>query len=347
MIKEAIARLVIREDLGQHEAEEVMHEIMRGEATPSQISAFLVGLRMKGETAEEIAGCARVMRAHAHRVTTKRDQVIDTCGTGGDETGTFNISTITALVIAGAGLAVAKHGNRSVSSRCGSADVLEAAGVQIELGPAEVGRCIDEIGIGFLFAPRLHPAMKHAAAPRREMGIRTIFNLLGPLANPASTNVQLLGVYHPDLTETLAQVLCLLGTPRALVVHGADGLDELSTTGINKVTRLCDEEINTTYLDPQQIGLPRASLEQLRGGSVVENVKMMVGVLGGERGPRRDIVLLNAAAALTIAGKAGDFREGLALAGASIDSGRAGEKLQLLIRVSQSFSDSLRVGRDS
>ena len=337
MIKEAIARIVVGRSLEQHEAEEVMNEIMQGEATPSQISAFLVGLRMKGETVEEIAGCARAMRAHAYRVATKRSQLVDTCGTGGDVSGTFNISTTTAFVIAGAGLAVAKHGNRSVSSRCGSADVLEASGVRIELAPEEVARCIDEIGIGFLFAPRLHPAMKYAAAPRREMGIRTIFNLLGPLTNPASASIQLLGVYHPDLTETLARVLSLLGTSRALVVHGADGLDELTTTGPCKVTELRDGEIKTFYLEPGQVGLPVASLEQLKGGAVEENARIMSDVLHGKRGPRWDTVLLNAAAALTIAGRANDFKEGLVLAAEAIDTGRAWEKLQQLSQMSQSF----------
>jgi len=337
MIREAIARVTMRENLEQQEAEEVMTEIMRGDATPSQISAFLVALRMKGETPEEIAGCARVMRANALKVETKQKQLVDTCGTGGDGTGTFNISTITAFVLAGAGLAVAKHGNRSASSRCGSADVLEASGVKIDLGPEEIARCIDEIGIGFLFAPRFHPAMKHAAGPRREVGIRTMFNLLGPLTNPASASIQLLGVPHPDLTETLAQVLRLLGTARALVVHGADGLDELATTGANKVTHLCDGEVKTYHLDPIQLGLPSARLEQLKGGTVEENVRIMQEVLQGQKGPKRDTVLLNAAAALAIAGKVNDFNEGLALAVEVIDSGRAWEKLHQLTEMSQSF----------
>lgn len=337
MIREAIAKAVKKESLAQEEAEGVMNEIMWGEATPSQISAFLTALRMKGETAEEIAGCARAMRSHALKVVTKQDPVIDTCGTGGDGTGTFNISTITAFVVAGTGLAVAKHGNRSVSSRCGSADVVEALGGRIELGPEEVSRCIDEIGIGFLFAPRLHPAMKYAATPRREMGIRTIFNLLGALTNPASASIQLLGVYDANLTETLAQVLNLLGTSRALVVHGADGLDELSTTGINKLTQLWDGKIETFYLDPSELGLPSARIEQLKGGTVEENMGIMKGVLQGEQGPKRDVVLLNAAAALKIAGKASDFKEGLFLAAQAIDSGKALEKLNQFIQLSQSL----------
>jgi len=337
MIREAIAKLIEKESLNSEEAEAVMQEIMLGEATPSQISAFLTALRMKGETAEEIAGCARAMRAHATKVVTKQNPLIDTCGTGGDGVSTFNISTVVAFVIAGAGIAVAKHGNRSVSSRCGSADVLEALGARIELGPEETARCLDEIGIGFLFAPRLHPAMKYAAIPRREVGIRTIFNLLGPLTNPASASIQLLGVYDPRLTETIAQVLSLLGTHCALVVHGADGLDELSTTGVNKVTQLRNGKITNYYLDPQELGLPSAELVQLRGGLPEENAKIMRALLQGEEGARRDIVLLNAAAGLLAAEKAADFKEGLSLAVESIDSGKALNKLEQLVHLSQRY----------
>ena len=262
---------------------------------------------------------------------------MDTCGTGGDGVSTFNISTVVAFVLAGAGVAVAKHGNRSVSSRCGSADVLEALGVKIELGPEEIARCLDEIGIGFLFAPRLHPAMKYALPPRREIGIRTIFNILGPLANPASASIQLLGVYDPRLTETIAQVLSLLGTRRALVVHGADGLDELSTTGTNKVTQLHNGEITTYYLDPKQLGLPSAKLAQLKGGLPEENARIVRALLQGEKGAKRDIVLLNAAAGFLAAEKVADFKEGLSLAAESIDSGRALNKLEQLIHLSQSL----------
>jgi len=335
VIREAIAKLVEKESLSSDDAEVVMQEIMLGEATPSQISAFLTALRMKGETPEEIAGCARAMRAHATKVVTSQSPLMDTCGTGGDGIGTFNISTVVAFVIAGAGVAVAKHGNRSVSSRCGSADVLETLGVRIDLGPEEIGRCLDEIGIGFLFAPRLHPAMKYAAVPRREVGIRTIFNLLGPLTNPASASIQLLGVYDPGLTETMAEVLSLLGTHRALVVHGADGLDELSITGINKVTQLHNGQITTYHLDPQQLGLPSAELAQLRGGLPEENARIVRAMLQGEKGAKRDIVLLNAAAGLLATEKAADFQEGLNLAAESIDSGRALNKLEQLIRLSQ------------
>lgn len=335
MIREAIARVVERKNLEQGEAETVMGEIMRGETSPSQIAAFLTALRMKGETVEEIAGCAKAMRAHSLKVETKKTTVMDTCGTGGDGSNTFNISTITAFVVAGAGLTVAKHGNRSVSSRCGSADLLEALGVKIDLAPEQVARCLDEIDIGFLFAPRLHPAMKHAATPRREMGIRTIFNLLGPLTNPASASVQLLGVYSPDLTEPLARVLHLLGTSQVMVVHGADSLDELSTTGSNRVTELRNGEIKTYYLSPRQLGFPLAELSQLKGGTPQENAEITRRLLQGEKGPRRDVVLLNAAAALIIAGKASDFGTALAEANESLDSGIALQKLEQLIQLSQ------------
>ena len=338
MIKEMIAKVVGGENLYSDEAEMVMQEIMRGEATPSQISAFIVALRMKGETAEEIAGCAKAMRAHSTKVETRQTQVIDTCGTGGDGTGTFNISTAVAFVIAGAGIAVAKHGNRSVSSQCGSADVLEALGVKIDLRPSEIARCLDEIGIGFLFAPGLHPAMKYAIIPRREVGIRTIFNVLGPLTNPASASIQLLGVYDSRLTETIARVLGLLGSYRALVVHGADGLDELSTTGINRITQLHNGEINTYNLDPGQLGLPLASLGELKGGSPEVNAGILRALLQGEKGAKRDIVMLNAAAGLVAAEKVADFEQGLVLAAEAIDSGRALDKLDQLIKLSQSFT---------
>jgi len=338
MIKEIITKVVGGENLTSNEAEIVMQEVMRGEATPSQISAFIVALRMKGETAEEIAGCARAMRDHSTKVETKHKQVIDTCGTGGDSTGTFNISTAVAFVIAGAGIAVAKHGNRSVSSQCGSADVLEALGVKIDLKPDEIARCLDEIGIGFLFAPGLHPAMKYAIGPRREVGIRTIFNVLGPLTNPASASIQLLGVYDSGLTETIARVLGLLGSYRALVVHGADGLDELSTTGINKITQLYNGEINTYNLDPGRLGLPLASPIDLKGGSPEENAEILKALLKGEKGAKRDIVLLNAAAGLLVAEKVADFEQGISLAVEAIDSGRAMDRLEKLVELSQSFA---------
>jgi anthranilate phosphoribosyltransferase len=338
MIREAIAKVVERQDLTQEEAQEVMAEIMHGEATPSQIASFITALRMKGETPEEIAGCARSMRANAIKVETPYTDLVDTCGTGGDGAHTFNISTLVAVVGAAAGLRVAKHGNRSVSSRCGSADLLEAFGVYIDLGPEEVACCIEGVGMGFLFAPRLHPAMKHAAIPRRETGIRTVFNILGPLTNPAGASVQLLGVYSLPLTETVARVLRLLGSRRAGVVHGADGLDELSPTGINHVTELMSGEIRSYTVDPQHLGLPRARLSDLAGGTVEENVAITERLLEGEKGARRDAVLLNAAMLFMAAEKATDLDAGLKLAAGVIDSGQARNTLSRLVEVSQSCS---------
>lgn len=331
-IRDSIARLVERQSLTAEEAEAVMGQIMRGEATPAQIGGFLVALRMKGETVEEITGFARAMRNHALRVRASRVPLVDTCGTGGDRSGTFNISTVTAFVVAGAGLPVAKHGNRSVSSHCGSADVLEALGIRLDLGPEEVARCINEVGVGFLFAPRFHPAMKHALGPRREMGIRTVFNILGPLANPAGAQVQVLGVYDASLTGMVATVLEALGCQAAFVVHGTGGLDELTITGPNVVAQVQNGSVRTFVLDPlEDLGLPRAPLSSLRGGTADENAAIVRSVLQGERGPRRDVVLLNAAAALVAGGLAADMREGLLLAARSIDSGAALEKLESLI----------------
>jgi len=338
VIKEALSKIVSRSDLTMAEARDVMSEIMRGEATQAQIGAFLTALRMKGETVDEIAGCAQAMRESAIPVKPKRNQLVDTCGTGGDGKGTFNISTTVAFVAAGAGLAVAKHGNRSVSSKCGSADLLQALGVNLELNPEQVARCIDEVGIGFLFAPKLHPAMKHALSPRQEIGLRTIFNILGPLSNPAQAKRQLLGVYHSDLTELMAEVLHALGAEHAFVVHGADGLDELSVTGPNKVSRLHNGHIETYYLDPQDLGLSRGRLGDLAGGTAEENVNITKALLKGERGPKRDVVLLNAAAVLIVGGKTSSFAEGLKLAAESIDSGNALRKLEQLVEFSQSFN---------
>jgi anthranilate phosphoribosyltransferase len=314
-----------------------MKQIMAGETTPSQIGAFLTSLRMKGESAEEIAGCAQAMRAHALKVETRQEEFIDTCGTGGDGLGTFNISTIVAFVVAGAGLSVAKHGNRSVSSRCGSADLLEALGARIDLGPEEVARCIDEVGFGFLFAQRLHPAMRNVAAPRKEIGIRTLFNLLGPLTNPASAPIQLMGVYSPALTETIAHVLGLLGTRHAMVVHSSEGLDELSLSQ-NKVTQLVGTAIKTFSLTPEEVGLPRADLKELQGGTPTENAAVAWSLLKGEKGTKRDIVLLNAAAALVIAGKADSFTSGVELAAEAINSGKALDKLERFIALTQKLT---------
>lgn len=338
MIKEALSRIVLRSDLTMAEAREVMREIMKGEATQAQIGAFLTALRMKGETVDEIAGCAQAMRESAIAVKPKRNRLVDTCGTGGDGSGTFNISTTVAFVAAGAGLAVAKHGNRSVSSKCGSADILQALGVNLELTPEQVARCIDEVGIGFLFAPKLHPAMRYALAPRQEIGLRTIFNILGPLSNPAQVKRQLLGVYHSDLTELMAQVLLALGAEHAFVVHGADALDELSVTGQNKISRLHNGHIETYYLDPRDLGLPRAKLSDLAGGSVEENAAITRALLAGKDGPKRDVILLNAAAVLIAGGKTNSFSEGLKLAAEAIDNGSAQRKSHQLVEFSRSFN---------
>jgi anthranilate synthase/phosphoribosyltransferase len=327
----AIGRALEREHLSPEEAEAVMMQIMSGEATPAQIGAFLAAMRAKGETVDEIVGFARAMRRHVTPVRPTRYPLIDTCGTGGDGAHTFNVSTTAALVVAGAGVAVAKHGNRSVSSRCGSADVLEALGVRLDLAPEAVARCIDEVGFGFLFAPQLHPAMRHAIGPRREMGVRTVFNILGPLTNPAGATVQIVGVYDAALVEPLAHVLRELGAQAAYVVHGADGLDELSTTGPNLVGRLRDGHVATLRLDPAQYGIPRAELGALRGGDAEANARITRVVLAGEPSPRRDMTLLNAGMALVVAGVAADPTEGLALAAESIDSGAAQAVLERLI----------------
>ncbi len=330
-IREAIGGLVEGQSLTEFEANEVMGQIMTGRATPAQIGGFLIALRQKGETVAEVTGFARAMRRNALAIQSHHPLVVDTCGTGGDGRGTFNISTAAALVVAGAGLPVAKHGNRSVSSMCGSADVLGELGVRLDLPHEKVAACLDEVGIGFLFAPSFHPAMKHAIGPRREMGVRTVFNILGPLTNPAGAQVQVLGVYDGALTEMMAQVLNALGSRGAFVVHGADGLDELSTTGPNRVTRLEDGRVRTYSLDPRDLGLPRATLYDLKGGDARENAALIRDVLDGETGPRRDVVLLNAAACLVAGKAANDLPQGLALAAASIDSGAARAKLASLV----------------
>jgi anthranilate phosphoribosyltransferase len=340
MIKESINQLLEGEPLPAGQAEAVMDEIMTGQATPAQIAGFLVALRVKGETVDEITGCARAMRRAAVPVRPARRDVIDTCGTGGDRAGTFNISTTTAFVVAGAGLGVAKHGNRSVSSRSGSADVLEALGINLDQTPEQVAGAIDEVGIGFLFAPRLHPAMRHAIGPRRELGVRTVFNILGPLTNPAGAAAQLLGVYDPALTEILARVLKQLGGRAACVVHGYGGLDELTTAGPNRVsyfgTGPANDRIVTEELDPARLGFQPAAAEALRGGDPQENALITRQVLDGvDRGPRRDVVLLNAAVALLAGGAAPDLEQGVALATESIDSGAALASLEALISYSQ------------
>lgn len=331
MIREGISRLMRREDLGEAGARSVMTQIMTGGATPVQIAAFLAALATKGETPEEIAGCALAMRQSAIPVRPLNGELLDTCGTGGDGRHTFNISTTAALVAAGAGVKVAKHGNRSISSACGSADVLTALGVRIDLAPDKVANCVDTVGIGFLFAPALHPAMKHAMAVRRELAVRTVFNILGPLTNPAGVTLQVLGVFEPRLTEILALVLRSLGTRAAYVVHGADGLDELSTTGPNRVTELRESRVRTFTLDAQELGLPLCRLQDLQGGDAARNAAITRAVLSGERGPHRDIVLLNAAAALVISGQAQTMEDGLLLAARTIDSQRGLDVLNRLV----------------
>jgi len=330
MIQDAINKLVNHESLTRAEAQEAMQAIMDGGATPAQIAGFLIALRMKGETVDEIAGFAEIMTRKAARIKPKARLVVDTCGTGGDKSGTFNVSTVVAFVAAGAGVTVAKHGNRAVSSKCGSADMLEALGVNINLAPAEVEACLNDVGIGFLFAPVFHQATQAVAAARREIGIRTIFNILGPLTNPAGATHQLLGVYDRRLLETIARVLMERGTKRALVVHG-DGLDEITTCGITAVAELQENTVRSYEISPDDFGIPRASLADLQGGSPEKNAMIARRVLGGERGPKRDIVLLNSAAVLYLAGKAPSIRDGIAPAADVVDRGLALEKLESLI----------------
>ena len=328
MIRETIQKVVDGHDLTERETVDTMNEIMSGEATPAQVASFITALRIKGETIEEITGAARVMREKSTKIHTKQPFAVDTCGTGGDGSHSFNISTTAAFVVAGTGIPVAKHGNRAASSQSGSADVLKALGVNIEIGPEQVGACIDDAGIGFLFAVTLHGAMKYAIGPRREIGIRTIFNVLGPLTNPAGTQAQVIGVYAPALTRPLANVLKNLGSQRAFIVHGGDGLDEITTTTTTQVSELADGAVNTYTLDPTELGIPTAQPSDLKGGTPEENAEMTLSVLKGEKGPKRDIVLLNAAAAIVAGGKADDITAGLAAAAESIDSGQALEKLE-------------------
>lgn len=335
MIQEAIKQVVEGRDLGRAGAREAMDAIMRGEATPAQIGGFLVALRAKGETAEEVAGCAEAMRAHAVPVRPRRDGLVDTAGTGGDGAGTVNLSTAAALVAAAAGARVAKHGNRGVSSVSGSADVLEALGFSIELTPEAIAASIDEHGFGFMFAPAHHPAMRHAGPVRRELGVRTVFNVLGPLTNPAGARRQLVGVYAEGLVGLVSGVLSLLGTERALVVHGAGGIDELSPAGPNLVHEVVDGRVREFGLEPLDLGIPRCDPAQLRGGSAEESARAIRRVLEGARGPVRDAVLLNAAGALFVAGLAASLREGLALAAETVDSGAAAERLEVLAAFSR------------
>lgn len=328
-------KLQRRVDLTVDEAAGAMDAIMDGRAQPSQIAGLLVGLAMKGERPDEIVGLARTMRARATKLSRTFDPVFDTCGTGGDGAHTFNVSTLAALVVAACGVRVAKHGNRSASSRCGSADLFESLGVNIAAPPMVIERCLDEAGIAFLFAQVFHPSMKHAAATRKELGVRTAFNLLGPLTNPAGARRQLVGVPRPELTELVARSLLQLGSERAWVVHGADGLDEISTTGYTKVSECRDGAVNTFYLHPSDLGLAKGSPESLKGGEPADNATIARAVLARERGPRRDIVLLNAGASLLVAGRASTIPEGIAMASEAIDNGRAKAVLDALVRCSQ------------
>lgn len=346
MIKKAIAKVVELQALSEGEMIEVMDQIMGGEATAAQIGSFITALRMKGETVPEITGAAKVMRARAtpirvgrvldidrEEINIDRETILDTCGTGGSGTKSFNISTTVAFVVAACGVKVAKHGNRSVSSACGSADVLESLGVNLSVTPETVERCIDELGVGFLFAPALHGAMKHAIGPRREIGIRTIFNILGPLTNPAGADRQVLGVYREELVETLARVLVQLGCRRGFVVHGRDGMDEVTLTGPTRVGEIRDGEVRLSTVEPEDFGLTRCALADLQGGDASQNAVIVRAVLAGEHGPKRDVVLLNAAFALVAAGVADDIPAGLAAAAEAIDSGMAESKLEGLARL--------------
>ena len=356
MIKEAIGKVVRGDNLTEVEMEEAMGEIMSGNATPAQIGSFITALRLKGETVDEITGAAKAMRAKAtrmnlnnHMVNIDRDEInvedetiLDTCGTGGDGTNTFNVSTATAFVAAGAGVRVAKHGNRAVSSHCGSADVLENLGVKIDITSTDVERCIREVGIGFLYAPLFHVAMKHAAGPRQEIGIRTIFNLLGPLTNPAGASAQVLGVYDQRLTEKIATVLGRLGSKEAFVVYGQGTFDEISICGSTKVSHLKDSEVDTFEITPEKYGFKRAVSDAIRGGSAKENAQIIRDILDGDKGPKRDMVVFNASAAFVITGLDKSLKEGIGRAEDSIDSGKAREKLYNLVDFTQQCSAFVR-----
>lgn len=358
MILDALHRIVNhRESLSRDEARAVMGEVLSGKCTDAQIAALLVGLHMKGETVEEIVGFAEAIRAAATPITlgsnsildssgTGREALVDTCGTGGDAAGTFNISTVTAFVVAGAGVRVAKHGNRSstpkidgqnVTAKCGAADVMEALGVNIQISPERISQCLEQVGIAFLFAPAIHSAAKYVAPARRETKLRTVFNLLGPLTNPAGASAQVVGVYALDLVEKLAEALSLLGTRRAFVVHGLDGLDEITITGPTRVAEVRDG-VRSYEITPQEFGLKVAPLSSLAGGDAAENARIVREILGGEKSPRRDVVLMNAAAALVVAGKAEHLKDAIPIAAESIDSGRATQKLDALVKFTTQFS---------
>ncbi|MCX5642692.1 MAG: anthranilate phosphoribosyltransferase [Candidatus Omnitrophica bacterium] len=351
MMKEIIAKLARAEDLSEQEAAAAMKEIMEGRATEAQMAAFLMGLRLKGETAAEITGCARVMREKVLRIGINkemidldrddinfdRETIVDTCGTGGDGTNTFNVSTATALVVAGGGCLVAKHGNRSVSSQCGSADVVRSLGVNIDITPEKVKACVEQVGIGFFYAPLYHSAMKYALPVRTQMGIRTIFNLLGPLTNPAGANVQVLGVYSANLTEKMANVLLSLGSRSALVVYGEGSFDEVSVVGKTFVSQVKDGHIINYQVQPEDFQMRRAFLADIRGGNAAENAEIILSILKGKEGAPRDMVVLNAGAAFMASGRADDWKKGVAYAAEVIESGRALAKLKSLVEFTNSF----------
>jgi anthranilate phosphoribosyltransferase len=343
VLPDLLLKLTRHEDLTADEAAEAMDLVMTGQATPAQLAGLLVGLSMKGERPQEIVGLARTMRAHAVRLSRAYPDAFDTCGTGGDRAGTINVSSAAALVLAACGVMVAKHGNRSVSSRCGSADVLEALGVTIAPAPAIVERSLEEVGIAFLFAPSFHPSMKHAGPTRRELGLRTAFNLLGPLTNPVGPRRQIVGVPRPELTELVARALLMLGSERAWVVHGADGLDEISTTGYTKVSEAFEGTVRTFHVHPGDFGLRRESLSAVAGGDAAHNAAAIRRVLEGEAGAMRDIVLLNAGAGLFVAGRAATVRDGIDAASAAIDTGRARDVLDRLVSVTASAESEQRV----
>jgi len=340
MFAALIEKLQRHQDLSREEAAAAMETIMEGQAQPAHIAGFLIGLSMKGERPAEIVGLAQTMRGRATRLSRTHAPLFDTCGTGGDRAHTFNVSTIAALVLAACGVKVAKHGNRSVSSQCGSADLFEALGVRVAAEPAVVERCLDTAGIAFFFAPTFHPSMRHAGPTRKDLGVRTAFNLLGPLTNPAGASRQLVGVPRPELTELVARSLALLGSERAWVVHGADGLDEISTTGYTKVSECRDGKVNTFYVHPADFGLPKSAPSDLRGGDAAANAAIARRLLAGERGATRDIVLLNAAASLLIAERAGTIREGIAAAAEALDGGRAAAILEKLVAVSNERAEA-------
>ena len=334
MLIPLLEKLVRHEDLTTEEASAVMNEVMEGRATPTALAGVLAAMAMKGERPAEIVGFARTMRAHAVKLATPAGDVFDTCGTGGDRSGTFNISSAAAVVVAACGVRVAKHGNRSVSSRCGSADVFEQLGVNIAASPTVVERTLSEANIAFFFAPTFHPAMKHAGPTRRELGIRTVFNLLGPLTNPAGATRQIVGVPRSELTEPIARSLMFLGSARAWVVHGADGIDEISTTGHTKVSECRDGAVNTFYIHPSDFGVPKASADDLRGGDAAQNAGIIRRLLDGQSGPHRDVVVFNAGAALFVAGKVASVNDGIRAAESAIDSGAASATLAAMVRLS-------------